>query len=83
MRGRVLRVKLGFNPNSSSIGTNLTPLLLGGFVALIAAPVVSFLVARRLRKGRAVAKLENPQRQDADATVGHSGSGSSIDPDRK
>ena len=48
-KGRILKVKTGYNPNSSSIGADLTPLLIiGSFFALI-IPVVSFFVSYRLR----------------------------------
>ena len=52
MKGRVLKIKTGFNPNSSSIGTNLTPLILGGLVAVLVIPLLSFVAARRLRRKR-------------------------------
>lgn len=83
MRGRVLKVKLGFNPNSSSIGTSLTPLLLGGLFAVILAPLVSFLLLRRLRKTGNRGALVAPQPEQPEATTGHSGSGASAEPDTK
>ncbi|MFP4474765.1 MAG: hypothetical protein ACLFOY_04345 [Desulfatibacillaceae bacterium] len=50
--GRILKVKAGYNPNSSSIGTNLTPLLILDSMAALAVPIASFYVARWLRKKR-------------------------------
>ncbi len=50
--GRILKVKTGYNPNSSSVGTNLAPLLFGGAFLAFFIPVVSFLVSRRLRRMR-------------------------------
>ena len=47
--GRVLKIKAGYNPNSSSIGTNLTPLILAGSVMALAIPVVSFIAGHWLK----------------------------------
>lgn len=52
-KGRILKVKAGFNPNSSSIGTNLTPLIILGSVVSVALPVISLIVARKLKKKKA------------------------------
>ena len=79
MSGKVLKIKTGFNPNSSSIGTNLTPLILGGIAAVLAIPLSSFLVARRLRRRR---REEARAQPDQAATRGHSGSGASDEPVR-
>lgn len=50
IRGRVLAVKTGVNPNSSSLGVSTTWLLLwGGAVAAI-APALSLLVRGLARK---------------------------------
>ena len=49
-QGNVLKYKSGYNPNSSSIGTNLTPLLIGGAVISLLIPVVSIVVSRRIQK---------------------------------
>ena len=49
-RGRILKYKSGYNPNSSSIGTNLTPLLLIGGALAVLLPVVGLFIARRLKK---------------------------------
>ncbi len=49
-RGRVLAVKLGYNPNSSSLGADVTFLVLGAASIAILAPVIGALV--RLALGR-------------------------------
>ncbi len=46
-RGKVLEVKLGYNPNSSSIGADLTPIVLfSGFLALVVPSLVLYLKTR-------------------------------------
>lgn len=49
-RGKILKVKTGYNPNSSSIGTNLTPLLIAGGILSIAVPFLSIYISRRIKK---------------------------------
>ena len=47
-RGRVLAVKWGYNPNSSSLGVDVTFLLFGMAAIALLTPLVSlFLRARR------------------------------------
>lgn len=47
-RGRILAVKWGYNPNSSSLGVDITFLLFGmTFVALVTPLVALLLRARR------------------------------------
>ncbi len=57
LRGRVLRLKLGFNPNSSSVGTTVVVFLWG---LIASGAVMSFTAAvlahRFRRKGRGVAE---------------------------
>jgi hypothetical protein len=48
-RGRVLAVKLGLNPNSSSLGGDVTFLLLGATALGMLTPIIAAL----LRFGRA------------------------------
>ena len=49
-RGRILAVKWGLNPNSSSLGVDVTFLLFGaGFVSLL-TPMVGALLRLRGRK---------------------------------
>ncbi|MEW6775945.1 MAG: hypothetical protein AB1405_06610 [Bdellovibrionota bacterium] len=46
-RGNVLEVKLGYNPNSSSIGADLTPIVLfSGFLALVVPSLILYLKTR-------------------------------------
>jgi hypothetical protein len=46
-RGRVLAVKWGLNPNSSSLGVDVTFLLFGAAAVSFLTPVVSALVRWR------------------------------------
>jgi hypothetical protein len=46
-RGRVLAVKLGLNPNSSSLGVDITFLLFGAAAVSVLTPLVSALVHLR------------------------------------
>jgi hypothetical protein len=49
-RGRILAVKLGYNPNSSSLGVDVTFLLFGmAAIALLTPLVALFLRGRRAR----------------------------------
>lgn len=50
-RGKILAVKLGYNPNSSSLGVDVTFLLLGAMAVTILTPIVGFLL-RLLRAPR-------------------------------
>lgn len=47
-RGRILAIKWGLNPNSSSLGVDVTFLLLGATALTLATPFVSALVRLRL-----------------------------------
>ena len=50
-RGKVLAVKWGYNPNSSSLGVDVTFLLFGMAAIAFLTPIVSvFLRATRLRR---------------------------------
>ncbi len=49
-RGRVLAVKWGLNPNSSSLGVDVTFLLVGAAALSCATPFVSALVRLRASK---------------------------------
>ena len=49
-KGKILKYKSGYNPNSSSVGTNLTPLLIGAAVISLCIPIISIFVARRIKK---------------------------------
>ena len=49
-KGRILAVKWGYNPNSSSLGVDVTFFLLGASALAILTPAVSgLLYLRRLR----------------------------------
>jgi hypothetical protein len=55
-RGRVLAVKWGYNPNSSSLGVDVTFLLFGMAAIAFLTPLVSLLI--RLRRNRLPEKSE-------------------------
>jgi hypothetical protein len=46
-RGRILAVKWGYNPNSSSLGVDVTFLLFGAAALSVATPVVAALIRWR------------------------------------
>ena len=49
-RGKILAVKWGYNPNSSSLGVDVTFLLFGMAAVALLTPIVSlFLRARRAK----------------------------------
>lgn len=48
-RGRVLRVKFGYNPNSSSLGMDVTLILLGSALVSTAIAVISAIVRIKAR----------------------------------
>ncbi|MCW5830634.1 MAG: hypothetical protein KIT79_15105 [Deltaproteobacteria bacterium] len=50
-RGRVLEVKFGYNPNSSSIGADLTPLVIFSGFLMVAIPVISAYLRSRVKPG--------------------------------
>jgi len=50
-RGRVLEVRFGYNPNSSSLGADLTPLLLLSGLLTIAVPSLLIYFQARTKKG--------------------------------
>jgi len=49
-RGRVLAVKWGYNPNSSSLGVDVTFLLFGMAAIALLTPIVSLLIRFRRHK---------------------------------
>lgn len=55
-RGKVLAVKWGLNPNSSSLGVDVTFLLLGATALSVATPIVSAMVRLRLSRLKSMAK---------------------------
>lgn len=62
-RGRILAVKLGFNPNSSSLGVDVTFLLFGLTIVALFTPMIAFLLRLRARPRRALgaAQPTDPQ----------------------
>jgi hypothetical protein len=55
-RGRILAIKWGLNPNSSSLGVDVTFLLFGAAALSLATPVIGALL-----------RLRSPARDDAAA----------------
>lgn len=51
-RGRILAIKWGMNPNSSSLGVDVTFLLLGATALAVVTPVIGAIL--RWRSGAAV-----------------------------
>jgi hypothetical protein len=49
MKGRILAVKWGLNPNSSSLGVDVTFLLFGAAFVAMVTPVVGALLRWRRR----------------------------------
>ncbi|MBK7535716.1 MAG: hypothetical protein IPI49_10190 [Myxococcales bacterium] len=54
-RGRILAIKWGMNPNSSSLGVDVTFLLVGSTVLAMITPLVGALLRGRLRASPAAA----------------------------
>jgi hypothetical protein len=61
-RGRILATRFGLNPNSSSLGVDVTFLLFGASVLSLVTPVVGALL--RLRRGNHV-EARTAQKQGA------------------
>jgi len=57
-RGRILAIKWGMNPNSSSLGVDVTFLLVGATVLAAVTPVIGALL--RWRRPAAVAPAGEP-----------------------
>jgi hypothetical protein len=49
-KGKILAVKWGMNPNSSSLGVDVTFLLFGATAVALATPIVSALIRWRRPK---------------------------------
>ena len=49
-KGRVLKIKTGYNPNSSSIGTEISVFLWGGAIFTLVANTLFSLVATVIQK---------------------------------
>lgn len=65
-RRGLLSVRFGFNPNSSSLGADLTGLLLGGTGAMLLAVAVSMWIRLTARAGGGVPH-GSPSSGDGDA----------------
>ena len=64
-KGKILKIKTGYNPNSSSIGTDLTPLLIGGTIISLLIPVITIIVSRKLKgKPEMTQEYEEPSPSD-------------------
>jgi hypothetical protein len=72
-RGRVLAVKWGLNPNSSSLGVDVTFLLFGAAALAMATPVVSALLRWRGPQPDSAAG-PNPEPDDDQTAPAHSDS---------
>jgi hypothetical protein len=62
-RGRILAIKWGMNPNSSSLGVDVTFLLVGATVLAAVTPVIGALLRWR-RPVAATAAVASPARDD-------------------
>ena len=62
-RGRILAIKWGVNPNSSSLGVDVTFLLFGAAALSMATPVISALI--RWRRAAVEPVAAAPQGADA------------------
>ncbi len=54
-RGKILAIKWGMNPNSSSLGADVTFLIFGATAVGMLTPFISALVRYRRKKGPALA----------------------------
>lgn len=60
-RGRILAIKWGMNPNSSSLGVDVTFLLIGATALAAVTPIVGALLRlRTARATRAATKASSP-----------------------
>ena len=68
-RGRILAIKWGMNPNSSSLGVDVTFLLVGATALAIVTPVIGALLRWRRPVPADPAKAAEPDREDAAAST--------------
>ncbi|HEX7703539.1 MAG TPA: hypothetical protein VF403_22520 [Kofleriaceae bacterium] len=59
-RGRILAIKWGMNPNSSSLGVDVTFLLVGATALAIVTPIIGALL--RWRSNKPVVPTESPNK---------------------
>lgn len=57
-RGRILKVKFGYNPNSSSLGVAVIFVMMGSFVGYLAVTFVSSIIRLRRKAGAEDAEQE-------------------------
>ena len=57
-RGRILAIKWGMNPNSSSLGVDVTFLLVGATALAVVTPVIGALLRWRSNKPAVVEATE-------------------------
>jgi len=60
VKGKILAIKWGMNPNSSSLGVDVTFLLFGAAALSLATPVIAALVRWRKPAARNGAKDAGP-----------------------
>lgn len=60
-RGRILAVKWGYNPNSSSLGVDVTFLLFGMAAVALLTPIIALFLRTRKKALPAPAQTENQQ----------------------
>lgn len=70
--GRVLRVKTGYNPNSSSVGTDIPTFLAAAAGASALATLVLTLLSTAADRIRRDAPEPEPEREDPDGQQGTS-----------
>lgn len=63
-RGRVLAVKWGYNPNSSSLGVDVTFLLFGMAAVAFLTPLVGLLLRLRRQPALPARDVEAPETKD-------------------
>ena len=59
-RGRILAIKWGMNPNSSSLGVDVTFLLLGATALSVVPPVIGALLRWRSSPAKAAEPQPSP-----------------------
>ena len=71
--GRILRAKLGYNPNSSSIGSLISVLLWSSAFAAVAINILQGVVARQALGAHPRPALPSAGDQHSEATAGSAG----------
>jgi len=68
VRGRVLRVKHGYNPNSSSVGSAIPAFLVAGLSVGAAAVLIAHLLSEIADRLRIRRRADRPGDEDADSS---------------